>query len=78
MQPHERKKVTSAEAEATGFVKINYFRDSSTATARSTVIPTMGLLLLSEEMNPGEYKKTTTDRGDGYCTLGYCKEVVEC
>ena len=39
------KKVPSAEAEGTiVLVEVNYFRDSSTATARSTVIPTMGLL----------------------------------
>jgi len=35
--------VTSAKkAEVTMFMKINYFRLSSTATATDTVIPTMG------------------------------------
>ena len=40
----EYKKVTSAKAEVTIVMKLNYFRDSSTATATETVIPTMGLL----------------------------------
>ena len=46
IQPQWSKKVTSAEAEATMFLMINYFMDSSTATATETVIPTIGLLPL--------------------------------
>ena len=39
------EKMASAEAEAISVREINYFfRDSSTATATETVIPTMGLL----------------------------------